>query len=98
MLSLKPDKWLLRQAPTDRLDLAFTIGLGFLAGAVIVVQAGAGVWAPTAGQAATAVRELLSAGNPRLAQMAARARALAQPDAARRVAESVWAIAGGELA
>ena len=63
-----------------------------------VVQAGAGVWAPTPGRVAAAVRELLSPGNPRLAQMAARARALAQPDAAWRVAEVVWAAAGGELA
>jgi UDP-N-acetylglucosamine:LPS N-acetylglucosamine transferase len=47
---------------------------------------------------AAAVRGLLSPGNPRLAQMAARARALAQPDAAWRVAEVVWAAAGGELA
>jgi len=63
-----------------------------------VVQAGAGVWTPTPRRAAAAVRELLSPGNPRLAQMAARARALAQPDAAQRVAEIVWAAAGGELA
>jgi len=63
-----------------------------------VVQAGAGIWAPTPRRVATAVRELLTPGSPRLAQMAARARALAQPDAARRVARIVWALAGGELA
>jgi len=62
-----------------------------------VVQAGAGVWAPAPGRVATVVRELLPPANPRLAQMAARARALAQPNAARRVAEIVWAAAGGEL-
>ena len=62
-----------------------------------VVQAGAGVWAPAPGRVATMVRELLPPANPRLAQMAARARALAQPNAARRVAEIVWAAAGGEL-
>ncbi len=56
-----------------------------------VVRAGAGVWAPTPGQAAAAVRELLAPGSRRLAQMAACARLLAQPDAARRVAEIVWA-------
>jgi len=58
-----------------------------------VVQAGAGVWAPTARRAATAVRELLAPDNQKLAQMAARARSLAQPDAARRVAEIVWGVA-----
>jgi 1,2-diacylglycerol 3-beta-galactosyltransferase len=63
-----------------------------------VVRAGAGVWAPTPRRVAAAVRELLAPGNPALAQMGARARALAQPDAARRAAEIVWAVAGGELA
>jgi len=63
-----------------------------------VVQAGAGVWAPTPRRVAAAVRELLAPGNPRLAQMTARARALAQPDAAHRVAEIVWAVACGESA
>ncbi|MFQ6102392.1 MAG: glycosyltransferase [Anaerolineae bacterium] len=63
-----------------------------------VVQAGAGVWAPTPRRVAAVVRELLAPGNRRLAQMAVRARALAQPDAARRVAEIVWAAAGGKLA
>lgn len=63
-----------------------------------VVQAGAGVWAPTPRQVVAAVRELLAPGNLRLAQMAACARAIAQPDAAWRVAETVWAIVGGELA
>lgn len=63
-----------------------------------VVQSGAGVWAPSPKQAAAAVRKLLSPGGLSLAQMAARARALAQPDAARRVAEIVWTTASGELA
>ena len=63
-----------------------------------VVQAGAGVWAPTPDQVVSAVRELLTPGTGtlRLAQMAASARALARPDAARRVAEVVWAVANGE--
>ena len=61
-----------------------------------VVRAGAGVWAPTPGRVAVAVRELLTPGNTRPAQMAACARALAQPDAARSVAEIVWNIAGGK--
>lgn len=61
-----------------------------------VVQAGAGIWAPTPSQVATAVRELLAPGNPRLTQMADRARVLSQPAAARRVAKIVWNVAGGE--
>jgi 1,2-diacylglycerol 3-beta-galactosyltransferase len=60
-----------------------------------VVQTGAGVWAPTPSQVTKAVCELLAPGNPRLTQMADRARALARPDAAWRVAEAVWAAAGG---
>ena len=63
-----------------------------------IVPAGAGVWAPAPERVAMVVRELLLPGNPHLAQMAARARSLAQPDAARRVAEIAWAVAGGELA
>ncbi len=55
-----------------------------------VVQAGAGIWAPRPGQVASAVRELLTPGTLRLSQMAARARSLARPDAAWRVAEIVW--------
>ncbi len=61
-----------------------------------VVQAGAGVWASTSSRAAAAVRDLLSPGNSLLAQMAAHAQALGQPDAARRVAEIVWNVAGEE--
>ncbi|MBU0703639.1 MAG: glycosyltransferase [Chloroflexi bacterium] len=60
-----------------------------------VVRGGAGVWAPTGQRVAAAVRELLSSDDQKLAQMAARARSLAQPDAARRVAEIVWAAANG---
>jgi 1,2-diacylglycerol 3-beta-galactosyltransferase len=62
-----------------------------------VVQAGAGVWAPTPGRVTRAVRELLAPGSPALARMAARARTLARPDAAWRVAKVVWAAANGEL-
>jgi len=58
-----------------------------------VVQAGAGVWAPAPRRAAAEVRELLTPGNRKLTQMAACARSLAQPDAARRVAEIIWATA-----
>jgi 1,2-diacylglycerol 3-beta-galactosyltransferase len=63
-----------------------------------VVRAGAGVWAPTPEQAARKACELLVAGNPQLTQMAACARALARPGAARRVAEILWDIACEELA
>jgi len=60
-----------------------------------IVLAGAGVWAPTSKRVAAAVRELLSEDGQKLAQMAARAQSLARPDAARRVAEIVWAAANG---
>lgn len=63
-----------------------------------VVQAGAGIWAPAPARVAAVVRELLAPGNPRLAQMAACARAMARPNAAQRVAEIVWAAANGQLA
>lgn len=58
-----------------------------------VVQAGAGVWAPTPGQVASAVRELLAPGASKLTQMSTCAQALARPDAAWRVAEVVWNVA-----
>jgi UDP-N-acetylglucosamine:LPS N-acetylglucosamine transferase len=61
-----------------------------------VTRAGAGLWAPKPGQAAAAVCKLLTSGNPDLTQMAARARSLARPDAARHVADILWSIAGGE--
>jgi len=62
-----------------------------------VVQAGAAVWAPTTSQVTGAVRELFDPGTMRmrLAHMAARARTLARPNATRRIAETVWAAAGG---
>jgi 1,2-diacylglycerol 3-beta-galactosyltransferase len=63
-----------------------------------VVRAGAGIWAPTPTRVAAAVQDLLAPDNPRLAHMATRARALAQPDAGRRVAEVVWELAGEGLA
>jgi 1,2-diacylglycerol 3-beta-galactosyltransferase len=59
-----------------------------------VVRARAGVWAPTPGRVATEVSELLSPGNRRLTQMAEQTRSIAQPGAARRVAEIVWNTAG----
>jgi 1,2-diacylglycerol 3-beta-galactosyltransferase len=62
-----------------------------------VVQAGAGVWAPTPRQVAGAVRELLASGPSGLNQMADRARSLACPDAAWHAAQVVWTAANGEL-
>ncbi len=62
-----------------------------------VLQGGAGVWAPGPQETATAVRNLLEADSV-LMQMSEQARALAQPDAARRVAEAVWQVGRGCLA
>ncbi len=54
-----------------------------------LVRGGAAIWAPTPGQIARAVAELIA--NPSLLrEMSIRAQAMAQPDAARRVAEFVW--------
>jgi len=58
-----------------------------------IVQAGAGIWAPTAKQVATTVRDLLTSDHRKREQMAACAHSLAQPEAARRVAEIVWTAA-----
>jgi 1,2-diacylglycerol 3-beta-galactosyltransferase len=55
-----------------------------------VVRGGAGIWAPTPGDVVKAVRELLSPARDKLEHMAARARALARPDAAQRIAEILW--------
>lgn len=60
-----------------------------------VVRGGAGVWAPSPGKVAEAVRELLSPASDKLKQMAARARELARPEAAQRIAEILWKVAGG---
>ena len=58
----------------------------------LVVQAGAGVWAPGPERAATAVAHLLS--EPAALRVAAgEARRLASPEAARRVADILWEIA-----
>jgi 1,2-diacylglycerol 3-beta-galactosyltransferase len=55
-----------------------------------IVQGGAGLWAPTPRRVAEAVKDLMRPGNPKLAEMAARARALARPDAAQRISEILW--------
>lgn len=63
-----------------------------------VVESGAGVWAPTPREAATAVHRLLANEAPLLAQMSKRAQSLARPGAARRVAKIIWESAQGRLA
>lgn len=55
-----------------------------------VLSCGAGVWAPTPGEVARAVRNLLDGGDASLTQMSQCARATARPDAARRVAHVIW--------
>jgi 1,2-diacylglycerol 3-beta-galactosyltransferase len=55
-----------------------------------VVQGGAGVWAPNRSSVAQAVQGLLSSGDQMLVRLSRRARELARPDAAWRVAEVVW--------
>jgi 1,2-diacylglycerol 3-beta-galactosyltransferase len=62
-----------------------------------VVEGGAGVWAPSPIEVAEAVQALLSSDNPTLVQMAERARELARPNAAGRVAETVWSSANRGL-
>jgi 1,2-diacylglycerol 3-beta-galactosyltransferase len=63
-----------------------------------VVENGAGVWAPTPHEAATAVYRLLKTETPLLAQMSERAQSLARPSAARRVAKIIWESAQEKLA
>jgi 1,2-diacylglycerol 3-beta-galactosyltransferase len=53
-----------------------------------VQQHNAGLFVPDMAQAARLVGEWLKAGNPQLAEMAARARAIAQPDAASQVVQT----------
>jgi 1,2-diacylglycerol 3-beta-galactosyltransferase len=63
-----------------------------------VVENGAGVWAPTPQEAATAVHRLLETDGSCLTQMSKRAQSLARPGAARRVADIIWESAQGRLA
>lgn len=63
-----------------------------------IVDSGAGVWAPTAASAGKIVHELLECPRSRLAEMERRARCLAQPDAARQAAQTIWAGANKRLA
>jgi 1,2-diacylglycerol 3-beta-galactosyltransferase len=58
-----------------------------------VVQNGAGAWEPRPGHAAARLRDWLTPGNPTLAAMSARARHLADPEAAGAIAADILAIA-----
>jgi 1,2-diacylglycerol 3-beta-galactosyltransferase len=94
---------LVTKAGPSSLHEAFLAGLPLiLSGAVpgqeegnvrLVVEGGAGVWAPDPTLAAALVARWTGAEKDKLAQMAARSRALARPDAARAVADQVWQLA-----
>jgi 1,2-diacylglycerol 3-beta-galactosyltransferase len=55
-----------------------------------LVEAGAGIWAPTPAAVAAALHELVSFPDRSLHLMASQSRTLADPEAAHRVAELVW--------
>jgi 1,2-diacylglycerol 3-beta-galactosyltransferase len=59
----------------------------------MVVEGGAGIWAPDPSRAAAAVAQCLDSEQGRLAHMVARSRALARPGAADTVADHVWEMA-----
>lgn len=90
---------LITKAGPNTIAEALTVGLPIvLWGAIpvqetpnveFVTQAGAGVWAPEPEHAAQEVRRLLS-NSQHMAQARRRARELAQPGAARRVARFLW--------
>jgi hypothetical protein len=52
------------------------------------------VWQPNPARAAAQLAAWLAPGNPALAEMSARARGLANPDAASTIAGDVLAVAG----
>ena len=96
---LKADLLITKAGPGS-LHEAFLAGLPLiLSGAVpgqeegnvrLVVEGGAGVWAPRPAQAAALVARWTGAETGLLAHMAARSRALARPGAANAVAEEIW--------
>ena len=59
----------------------------------LVVEGGAGVWAPNPAQVAALVGLWTGPEQELLVRMATRSRALARPDAAHAVAEHVWRLA-----
>jgi 1,2-diacylglycerol 3-beta-galactosyltransferase len=94
---------LITKAGPGSLHEAFLAGLPLiLSGAVpgqeegnvrLVVEGGAGVWAPRPAQAAALVARWTGAETGLLAHMAARSRALARPGAADAVAQEIWQLA-----
>jgi 1,2-diacylglycerol 3-beta-galactosyltransferase len=94
---------LITKAGPGSLHEAFLAGLPLiLSGAVpgqeegnvrLVVESGAGVWAPRPAQAAALVARFTGAETGLLAHMAARSRGLARPGAANAVAEEIWQLA-----
>ena len=94
---------LITKAGPGSLHEAFLAGLPLiLSGAVpgqeegnvrLVVEGGAGVWAPHPAQAAALVARWTGPETELLTHMAARSRALAQPGAAHAVAEEIWQLA-----
>jgi 1,2-diacylglycerol 3-beta-galactosyltransferase len=59
----------------------------------LVVERGAGIWAPSPSEAAEAVARWVSAAHGQLGRFAACSRALARPGAANAVAEHIWQMA-----
>jgi 1,2-diacylglycerol 3-beta-galactosyltransferase len=94
---------LITKAGPGSLHEAFLAGLPLiLTGAIpgqedgnvrLVVEGGAGVWAPDPSYAADLVARWTGADNDQLVQVAACSRALARPDAASAVADEVWQLA-----
>lgn len=99
---------LVTKAGPSTISEAFTMGLPMvLVGALPgqerenvdhLVEGGAGVWAPGPKKAAQAVFDLLETDHYSLLEMAKRAKAMAQPDAAGRAARIIWECASEALA
>jgi 1,2-diacylglycerol 3-beta-galactosyltransferase len=94
---------LVTKAGPGSLHEAFVAGLPLvLSGAIpgqeegnvrLVVDGGAGVWAPEADYAASLVARWTADDGAELERMATRSRALARPNAAAVVADHVWQVA-----
>jgi 1,2-diacylglycerol 3-beta-galactosyltransferase len=94
---------LITKAGPGSLHEAFLAGLPLiLVGAVpgqeegnvrLVIEGGAGVWAPNPAQAAAVVARWTHSESDVLQPLANRSRALARPDAAAAVADQIWQLA-----